>query len=91
MKEVKKNKVIDEKVSSTRKNYCIHRISDEMAIVEYREDIFKDGNENWFAPVYNDRISHVLYKTFDESLIGLVTMKTDNTRADEYIFKMLDM
>ena len=91
MEEIEKNKVIDERLSSSRRNYHIHRISDDMAIVEYREDIFKDGREIWFAPVYEDRISHILYKTFDESLIGLITMKTDNTRADEYIFKMLDM
>lgn len=91
MEENKKNKVIEEKISTTRKNYLIHRISDDMAIIEYQEDIFGDGRERWFAPVHNDRISRILYKAFDESLIGLVTMKGGNTGADEYIFKMLDM
>lgn len=91
MEEIKKNKVIDEKLSSSRKNYHIHRISDDMAIVECREDIFKDGREIWFAPVYEDRISNTVYDTFDKALIGLVTMKMDNANADEYIFRMLNM
>ena len=89
MEEIKKNKVIDEKLSSFRKNYYIHRIADEMAIIEYREDIFRDGREIWFAPVYEDRISNTVYDTFEKALIGLLTMKTDNANADEYIFRML--
>lgn len=91
MEEIQKNKDIDEKLSSSRKNYYIHRITDDMAIIEYREDIFKDGREIWFAPVCEDRISHTVYDAFDKALIGLVTMKTDSGNADEYIFKMLDM
>lgn len=90
--EIEKNKILDEKLKGGRKRYTIHRISDDMAILEYQEKIFKDIEvENWFAPAYQDRISNKVYDSFDKALIALVAFKTDNVQASEYIFKMLDM
>ncbi len=90
--EIEKNKILDEKLKGGRKRYTIHRISDDMAIVEYHEKIFKDIEvDSWFAPTYQDRISNTVYDSFDKALIALVAFKTDNIRASEYIFKMLDM
>lgn len=82
--EIEKNKAIDEKLKNERRRYSIHRITDDMAIVEYPD-------ENWFAPTVNDRISNNVYDSFDKALIALVAFRTDNIRAAEYIFKMLDM
>lgn len=87
---IKKNKSIDEQLKDS-KRYIIHRISDNMAIVEYCEKMFGKDIENWFSPVYNDRISNNVYDSFDKALIALVAMKTDNIEASGYIFKMLDM
>lgn len=88
---IKKNKFIDEKLKDSNRGYVIHRISDDMAIIQYREDIFNDGTTEWYCPSYNDKISHDLYNTFDKALIAAVSMKTNNSNAAEYIFKMLDM
>lgn len=90
--EFQKNKPIDEKLKDNKRGYTIHRISDDMAIVEYHEKMFKDIDvENWFCPVVNDRISNVVYDSFDKALIALVAFKMGNIQASEYIFKMLDM
>lgn len=89
---ISKNKLIDEQLKGDHKRYPIHRISDDMAIVEYHDRMFKDIDvENWFCPVLNSRISNNVYDSFDKALIALVASKTDNIRAAEYIFKMLDM
>ena len=91
-KEFQKNKPLDEKLKDNKRGYAIHRISDDMAIVEYHEKMFKDIDvENWFSPVVNDRISNVVYDSFDKALIALVAMKNGDIEASEYIFKMLDM
>lgn len=82
--EIEKNKAINEKLKYEHRRYTIHRITDDMAIVEYPD-------ENWFAPTVNDRISNNVYDSFDKALIALVAFKADNIRAAEYIFKMLDM
>lgn len=89
--EIQKNKVLDERLKDGRRGYTIHRISDDMAIIQYHEDIFNDGITEWYCPSCNDKISHDLYDTFDKALIAAVAMKTDNLKAAEYIFKMLDM
>lgn len=90
--EIQKNKPLDEKLKDNKRGYTIHRISDNMAIVEYNEKMFKDINvENWFCPTFNDRISNVVYDSFDKALIALVAFKTNNLQASEYILKMLDM
>lgn len=82
--EIEKNKAINEKLKDEHRRYIIHRITDDMAIVEYPD-------ENWFAPTVNDRISNNVYDSFDKALIALVAFKADNIRAAEYIFKMLGM
>lgn len=86
-----KNKALDDELRDSKKRYTIHRISGDMAIIQYHDDIFKDGTEEWYCPAYNDIISHELYDSFDKALIAVVAMKTDNLKASEYIFKMLDM
>lgn len=89
--EIQKNKPLDEKLKDN-KRYTIHRISSDMAIVEYHERIFEDIDvENWFSPAFNDRISNVMYDSFDKALIALVAFKTNNIQVSEYIFKMLDI
>lgn len=90
--EFQKNKPLDEKLKGNKRGYTIHRISDDMAIVEYHDRMFKDIDvENWFCPTYNDRISNNVYDSFDKALIALVAMKSGDIEASEYIFKMLDM
>lgn len=92
LERIEKNKSIDEKMKGEHRRYTIHRISENMAIVEYHDKIFKDiDTENWFAPVVNDKVSSFVYDTFDKALIALVAFKTDNIRAAEYIFKILGM
>lgn len=87
-----KNKLIDEQLKGGHKRYSIHRISDDMAIAEYHDRMFKDIDvENWFCPVLNSRISNNVYDSFDKALIALIASKTDNIRATEYIFNILDM
>ena len=88
---ISKNKTIDEQLKDGHKKYSIHRISDDMAIVEYHEKMFGEDAESWFSPSLNDHISNNVYDSFDKALIALVAFKTDNIRASEYIFKMLDM
>lgn len=89
--EIQKNKALDKRLKDDKRGYAIHRISDDMAIIQYHEDIFNNGTAEWYCPSYNDKISHDLYDTFDKALIAAVAMKTDNSKATEYIFKMLDM
>lgn len=90
--EIQKNKALDEKLKDNKREYAIHRISDDMAIVEYHDRMFKDIDvENWFCPAFNDRISNNIYDSFDKALIALVAMKNGDIEASEYIFKMLDM
>lgn len=90
--EIQKNKPLDEKLKDNKRVYTIHRISDDMAIVEYHDKIFSNIDvENWFAPAIKDRISNNVYDTFDKALIALVAMKSNDIEASEYIFKMLDM
>lgn len=92
LERIEKKKILDEKLKDSCRRYTIHRISDDMAIVEYYDKIFKDiDKENWFAPAIENRISNTVYDSFDKALIALVASKTDNIRAAEYIFKMLDM
>lgn len=91
-REIQKNKALDEKLENNKRGYTIHRISDDMAIVEYHDRMFKDIDvENWFCPAFNDRISNNVYDSFDKALIALVAMKNGDIEASEYIFKMLDM
>lgn len=89
--KIEKNKELDEKLRDSRRRYAIHGISDDMAIVQYYEDIFKDGTGEWYCPAHRGDISHNLYDSFDKALIALIASKTDNIQASEYIFKMLDM
>ncbi len=90
--EIQKNKTLDEKLKDNKRGYTIHRISDDMAIVEYHDRMFKDIDvENWFCPAINDRISNAVYDNFDKALIALVAMKNGDIEASEYIFKMLDI
>lgn len=91
-REFQKNKALDEKLKDNKRGYTIHRISDDMAIVEYHDRMFEDIDvENWFCPAFNDRISNNVYDSFDKALIALVAMKNGDIEASEYIFKMLDM
>lgn len=91
-RKFRKNKALDEKLENSKRGYTIHRISDDMAIVEYHDRMFKDIDvENWFCPAFNDRISNNVYDSFDKALIALVAMKNGDIEASEYIFKMLDM
>lgn len=88
---IEKNRPIEEKLKEEHRRYTIHRISDDMAIVEYHEKMFGESAESWFAPALNDHLSNTVYDSFDKALIALVASKTDNIKASEYIFKMLDM
>lgn len=86
MEEIEKNKVIDEEAHYRFKNYSIRRITDDMAVIEYRKGI----GEIYFIPVFRSEIYGMMYDTFDKALIGLISTKTGNKNAEEYIFRMLD-
>lgn len=90
-KEMERDKPLDEQLRKRNRRYTIHRISDDMAIVEYHEKMFDLDIDSWFSPALGDRISCNVYGSFDKALIVLVTMKSNDIQASEYIFKMLDM
>lgn len=89
--EIKKNKPLDEQLEKHHRSHTIHRITDNMAIVEYHEKMFKEDVDSWFSPAFGDRISGNVYDSFDKALIALVAMKSSDIQASEYIFKMLGM
>lgn len=91
---IEKEKLVENAIWKKRKSYEIHRISDDMYIIEYKEDIFGDGRKSWFSPycgTASKRLSETLYKTFDEALIALVCMKKECEDAVPYICRMLNM
>lgn len=90
-REMEKDKPLDEQLGKHNRRYTIHRISDNMAIVEYHEKMFDHDIDSWFSPALGDRISCNVYDSFDKALIALMTMKSNDIQASEYIFKMLDM
>ena len=79
------------KINRRYKNIEIHMISDDMYIIEYHEDIFKDGTNNWYSPYLEGSLRSDMYDSFDKALIALIAMKTGNTGAVPYICKMLDI
>lgn len=89
--ENEKNKPLDEQLEKHHRRHTIHRISDDMAIVEYHEKMFERDIESWFSPALGGRISGNVYDSFDKALIALVAMKSSDIQASEYIFKMLGM
>lgn len=89
--EIEKNKPLDEQLEKHHRRHTIHRITDNMAIVEYHEKMFKEDVDSWFSPALGDRISGNVYDSFDKALIALVAMKSSDIQASEYIFKMLGM
>lgn len=90
-KEMEKDKPLDEQLRKCNRRYTIHRISDNMAIVEYHEKMFDRDIDSWFSPTLGERISCNVYDSFDKALIALVAMKSNDIEASEYIFKMLGM
>lgn len=90
-REMEKDKPLDEQLRKRNRRYTIHRISDNMAIVEYHEKMFDHDIDSWFSPALGDRISCNVYDSFDKALIALMAMKSNDIQASEYIFKMLDM
>lgn len=90
-KEMEKEKPLDEQLRKHNRRYTIHRISDNMAIVEYHEEMFDRDVDSWFSPALGERISSSVYDSFDKALIALVAMKSGYIQASEYIFRMLDI
>lgn len=88
---IEKNKVIEEKVRKRKWFHNIHRITDDMAIVEYHGDMCSDRTLIWYEPVYNENLSSYLYKNYDIALIAAISQKNGNIDATEYICKMLDI
>ena len=86
-----KREEVRKKINQRYKNIEIHMISDGMYIIEYHEDIFKDGTSNWYSPYLEWNLGSCLYDSFDKALIALVAMKTGNAEAVPYICKMLDI
>ena len=81
-------------VSNHRKNIDVILIGEDSAIVKYEEDIFNDGNTEWFDSYHNGRMGNNLFDSFDKALIGLVCMKKDmlrNSDAPMLIAKMLEL
>lgn len=89
--EIEKEAKVEKEVAKCRKFYEVHKISDDMYIVEYKEDIFNDGKKNWFSPYYNGHLSNAFYETFDHALVALLCMKNKCSDAAPYIYRILNM
>lgn len=95
--EIKKEAEVEDVIHKRKGliSHKIHKITDEMYIVEYNKDIFNDGKKNWFTPFYNTSqekiLKDVVYETFDKALIALICVKNNCEDAAPYIYKMLGM
>lgn len=72
------------------KSCVLHKISDDITIIEYPEDFFKDGNK-WYKSAYKDRILPWMHDSFDIALIAAIVYKYNEKNAFDYIVKMLGM
>lgn len=95
-KELENNRETNIKkvVNNHRKNVDVILIGEDSAIIQYGEDIFKDGNTEWFDVYHDGKLGNSLFDSFDKALIGLVCMKKDmlrNNNASELIAKMLEL
>lgn len=63
-------------------------LDEKSAIVSYRRT--KDLNSLlYYQPIVLSNFTNIAYETFDQALIGMVCLKTDNLQADRWINKML--
>ena len=65
-------------------------LDENSAIVSY----LKTGNTDngcWYQPVLLNNYQNVIYETFDQALIGLVCLKTNNIQASTFINRMLNI
>ena len=75
----------------TVKKSCIQDIvilDERSAIVSYLKT--EDPEHGcWYQPVILGNYNNVIYNSFDQALIGMVCLKTDNIQADVWISRML--
>ena len=63
-------------------------LDEKSAIVSY----WKTNHPNdgcWYQPIILGNYQNVIYETFDQALIGMVCLKTNNVQASMWINKML--
>ena len=63
-------------------------LDETSAIVSYLKKN-NDNHECWYQPVILNNYRKILYDTFDETLIGMICLKTNNVDASVWIRKML--
>ena len=63
-------------------------LDEKSAIVSYLKTDHSD-NGCWYQPVILNNYQNVIYETFDQALIGMVCLKTNNVKAGMWINKML--
>lgn len=89
-REYDKLQLIDKFKERIGKEYIedIVILDEKSAIVSYRRTRDLNGLL-YYQPVVLSNFINVAYETFDQALIGMVCLKTDNLQADRWIHKML--
>lgn len=65
-------------------------LDEKSAIVSFQKtNDYEDGL--WYQPIILSNYKNVLYETFEQALIGMVCLKTNNDNADVWINKMLGL
>ena len=93
MEEFQKEKEVEKHIyEADRKNTILHKIADDMYIVEYKPGKRGGGfDREMYAPYRDGVLSHEVWSTFDDALLALVAMKTKSESAIPYIAKMLEL
>lgn len=93
MAEIKKEREVEEHIyEGDRKRTVLHKVSDDMYIVEYKPDKRGGGfKRKMYAPYREGVLSSYVWPSFEEALIALVAIKTKSESAVLYIAKMLGL
>lgn len=93
LEEIQKEKEVENHIyEADCKKTVLHKISDDMYIVEYKPDKRGGGfDREMYAPYRDGVLSHEVWPSFDEALLALVAMKTKSESAVLYIAKMLGL
>lgn len=93
MEEVRKEREVEGHIyDGDRGKVALHKVSDDMYIIEYKPDKRSGGfDRTMYAPYRDGVLRHEVWPSFDEALIALVAMKTKFESAVPYIARMLGL
>ena len=90
-KALELRKQFEERVTAPKNHIKDIIVLDEKtAIVSY----LKTGNPEhgcWYQPIILCNFHNVIYETFEQALIGLVCLKTNNLGAEPWVYKLLNI